>query len=247
MAAQSRAIPIVLTRPAEQGARFAVELHDRFGDAIRVIQSPLLAPRYLQPHISGGAWTAVIFTSATAVAAFEQIWPSAGVLPRKAYCVGDRTAKAARDAGFAAVSAKGDAAALSALVLGARESGPLLHLRGQDTVGNIARQLVLAGIETDEAIVYAEVPQNLSEEARTALAATAPVILPVFSPRTAMILTRELTGARLVAPVFAVAFSPAVADALGAAGTAGLFVARRPDAPSMLAAIGEALIAAQVA
>jgi uroporphyrinogen-III synthase len=245
MVAQSRAISVILTRPAEQGARFAQALLDRFGQTITVVQSPLLAPQFLQPQILPKSWSAVIFTSATAVAAAGLM--NAATLPRKAYCVGDRTAVAATAAGFSAISAKGNAAALCAVVQKLRDPGPLLHLRGEEAVGQVAETLTLAGIDTFELVTYREVAQTLSAEALAVLSGDAPVILPVFSPRSALILGRQLAASHTLAPLVTVAISHAVADALGTIDASQRYVADSPDAPSMLSAIGRALIAVQAA
>ncbi len=247
MVAQSRAIPVIVTRPSEQGARFAKELQDQFGKAIDVIQSPLLAPQFLQPEIGPGPWTAVIFTSATAVRALNLPDSAAAVLPRKAYCVGDQTAESAREMGFDAVSAKGNAAALCSLIRDTHVTGPLVHLRGEEALGEIAKVLNLEGIETQEAIVYREVAQTLSLKARVILASDVPTILPVFSPRTGTILARELTSLPHLAPVLTVAISAGVADTLDTIMAAHRIIARHPEARYMLAAVAEALIAAQAA
>jgi uroporphyrinogen-III synthase len=245
MAAQSRAIPVILTRPAEQGARFAKNVRDRFGSAVAVIESPLLAPLFLQPLIPPERWTAVIFTSATAVAALGHFGRVAAALPKKAYCVGDRTAEAARAMGFDANSAQGNAAALCALIRDAHETGPLLHLRGEEALGDIAKELNLAGIETHEAIAYREVAQTLTAQACTVLSSDRPVILPVFSPRTGTILAHELATFPRLAPLVMVSISPATARPLDDVKSRYRFVADHPDAPSMLTAIGQAMIAAQ--
>ncbi len=247
MIAQSRAIPIILTRPAEQGARFAQELLARFDGAINVIQSPLLSPQYLQPEIGPGPWNALIFTSATAVTASGLLGPIRARLPRKAYCVGDRTAEVARSLGFEAISAKGSAASLCATIRDAGEPGPLLHLRGEETAGDISAELNLAGIETYEAVLYREIAQALTAEARITLRGELPVILPVFSPRSGKILAQELAALPHSAALLTVAISPAVAVTLDPITVMRRFVADRPDAESMLIAVGQALTAAQAA
>src|SRR5690606_9859177 len=71
MASQSRQ-PFLLTRPARQGARFAAALRQRFGEGIRLVTSPLLAPLFLRPELPAGAAT-LIFTSETGVEAFRRI------------------------------------------------------------------------------------------------------------------------------------------------------------------------------
>ncbi len=247
MAAQSRPYTVILTRPAEQGAHFADQLRRDIGASIRVIESPLLVPKYLQPVLPDVRWSAVIFTSVTAVAAIARLGAAALALPRKAYCVGDRTAEVARNAGFQALSARGDAGSLRACIQAEHEPGPLLHLRGQISYGDVAKSLCLAGIETVDVIIYAQIAQPFSTDAKAAFWSDCPVILPVFSSRTGQIVSKELSLISISAPIFLVSISPNVRESLFAISAAGRFVAERPDAASMLMAIQEALIAAQAA
>lgn len=95
---------ILLTRPAQASGRFALSLRDRFGPEIRIVVSPLLSPQLLGPPVPAGPFRAVVFTSETGVAGFRQVSADRS-LP--AWCVGDRTAAAAQDAGFSTRSAGG--------------------------------------------------------------------------------------------------------------------------------------------
>lgn len=229
MTPQSRALPVLLTRPQAQGDRFAADLSARFGDRIAITTSPLIAPAFLTPDIPARAYTALIFTSETAVASAR--FPT---LPTRAYCVGDRTAAAATAAGFAAQSAQGDAKALIALVLSTGDSGPLLHLRGADARGDIAATLTAAGIPTDQAITYDQRPQPLTAAARALLNAETPVLLPLFSPRTAEILT---TLGPFRAPLWVAALSPAVAESAALLGASRIAIAAEPNAAALLTAM----------
>jgi uroporphyrinogen-III synthase len=247
MVAQSRAVPVVLTRPAVQSARFAKDLRDQLGGKITLVESPLLAPTFLQPVLGAGPWKAVIFTSETAVTATGLLGSAANSLPRKAYCVGDRTAEAARKAGFIPLSAKGNSDALCAYIMAGNETGPLLHLCGQELFGGLAQRLCLAGINTQEAVTYSEIPQLLTPTAQAILGGDRPVILPVFSPRTAAILISQLAALPSLAPLLVVTISATVAAAIQGLNPQQVFVADRPDASSMLAAIDRALMVAQAA
>lgn len=71
-------------------------------------------------------------------------------------------------------------------------------------------------------VVYDQLSQPLSDAARQALAGMAPVILPLFSPRSARILSEQVTQAR--APLWLVPISPAAA-ARWQAGQARMLVA----------------------
>jgi uroporphyrinogen-III synthase len=240
MARQSRAVPCLLTRPAAQGDRFAAGLADRFGGALRLVQAPLLAPVFLAPAIPDPL-AGVIFTSETGVAALARLIPAPRGLP--AWCVGGRTAEAARRAGFAPRSAEGDAEDLLRLLLAdpkaAALNAPLLHARGQEARGELSRRLADRGIAATEAVVYAQQPQPLTAEAQALLARPGPVLLPLFSPRTAA-LFRAAAPAPLAA-LHAIAMSPAVARALDGVPLAGLTLAGRPDADAMQEAVGRTL------
>ena len=167
MTPQSRAIPVLLTRPQAQSDRFAAALVARFGASVATTTSPLIAPQFLIPPIPQRPYSALILTSETG--ALSAARPE--TLPTRAYCVGDRTAAAARSLGLTAVSAQGDAGSLIALILAASETGPLLHLRGQDARGDIAATLTAAGVPTYDAITYDQRPCDLTPEARAAMLA----------------------------------------------------------------------------
>lgn len=230
MTPQSRAISTLLTRPQTQGDRFATALAQRFGNRLSVTVSPLIAPRFLAPQIPATPYTALILTSETGALSAAR-HPN---LPARAYCVGDRTAATARSLGLMAVSADGDASALMALIRASAERGPLLHLRGQDARGDIAATLSAAGIPTDEAIAYDQHPQRLTSQARALLDEPVPVLLPLFSPRTATILA---TQGPFKAPLWIAALSPAVAKAAAPLNPARQVTADAPNADALLTAI----------
>ena len=237
MAIQSRppesappdAVPVLLIRPAEQSRRFADQMAARFGDRVAAMIAPLIAPRFLT--VAPPPAEALILTSETGVEAARRIVAQGPGLPRQVWCVGDRTAEAARDAGFAATSAGGDAEALIRLILAARPAGPMLHLRGAEARGDIAARLTQAGIPTRDSIAYVQEPQTLGDPAKTLLQGDRPLILPLFSPRSALLFH---AAARPRAPVFIAALSPAVAAAAQhRPAPAGLRTAAQPDAKAM--------------
>jgi len=233
MARQSTgtATPVLLTRPEAQSRAFGAALVERFGQRLRPILSPIMAPVFLTPDLPDGPFAAVIFTSSTGVRAAKGL-----PLPPRAFCVGAQTAAAALSAGFQTVSADGDAGALVAAVLAYPPAGRLLHLRGQDTRGDVAEQLNSAGTDTLSLVVYRQDPQPLTDEALDLLASADTLIVPLFSPRTATLFRQALPqtfGARLQLVVM----SAAVAEAVDGLAHYCLEVARRPDADAMLEAV----------
>ena len=231
MPAQSMAPTVLLTRPAAQSASFAQSLLAQVG-GLRVVVSPLMATVFHAVTLPEGPLQGVILTSQTGAAAAGRLRAQ---LPDLAYCVGDRTAQVARQAGFRVQSAQGDAEALLALILREKPQA-LIHLRGREARGDLAQRLSAAGVFTQERVVYAQDAQPLSDEAVAVLSGKAPVLVPLFSPRSAEILGAAWQGLATHAPLVVVAISQAVAEAAAFCPTKPVLSAH-PDAPSMLNAV----------
>ena len=225
---------VLLTRPLEDSRAVAEALEPDGIDCLvwpltRIV--PTMAALTVPPGTGG-----LLFTSANAVRAFAALHPRRD-LP--ALCVGNRTAAAARRAGFAnVVSAEGDAGALAAR---ARQSGirRFLHPRGRDTTGDLAGWLAETGRHVAEVIVYAAQetgppPAPVAD----ALQRGAVDLVTAWSRRAAAILARRLadSGAALGSTDL-LAISPAAAGPLEAAGFRRIIVAESPDGAAMLAAI----------
>jgi|JI10StandDraft_1071094.scaffolds.fasta_scaffold114221_2 uroporphyrinogen-III synthase len=242
MAKQSLARPlsVLLTRPLEQGQALARRLDERFGGQVEPILSPLMAPVFLAPTLLTGEFDAVIFTSATGVAAAMTLNLA---LPGRAFCVGRQTAKTASAAGFTASSTDGDAEALLASLLAEPPKGRLLHLRGEEARGNLAERLTKAGIPAEDLVIYRQDPQPLDPRAVALLRAADPVILPLFSPRSAVLMAKALPSG-MNAPLYLAALSPSVGELAAAIPHAALITAARPDADAMLDAVATLIVAA---
>lgn len=221
---------LLLTRPAAQSSRFAQAFRARFGEDWPVLIAPLQQIVARCPEVPEAR--ELIFTSENAVAPLAALSPAAG---RRAWCVGLRTAAAAEKAGFRAVAGQGDGAALARQIIAAQPTGPLLLARGQVQAHDIANALNTAGIETLSACVYAQDPLPLSPEAEALLGAKNPLLVPLFSPRSARLFAEAAVAAR--APLWVAAISPAVAAASAETGAARMQIAQAPDAESMLDAL----------
>ena len=220
---------ILLTRPLDAATRFAQEIAQTLNE-VKVVVSPILQIEYAG-ELPGGAFVGVIFTSAYGVEGYLR---TGGDISCPCWCVGEATAKAAIKAGMQAKSAGGDADALVRQIVEHGVQGPLLHVRGAHVRGDVAARLTKAGCTTREAVVYDQVVQVLSEEAKVVLNCGKPVIVPLFSPRSAREFARQHMGS---APIYVAAMSQAVAEALGGLQYAQIMVAERPDAAAMLIAV----------
>lgn len=198
----------LLTRPEAQSRAFAAELL-----GIEVVIAPILriAPVAFDPARAGEA-PGFVFTSANAVSF------AGAARGRPALCVGAQTADAARAAGFAVVEGPGDAEGLLPLLAGRED---WLHLHGR----YLARSLPVAGIA-----VYDQIAQPLNAAARAAIMGMQPLILPLFSPRSAMLLSQQTIGA--TAPIATVAISDR-ADAAYAGPAVTRRTAPDPDRAAM--------------
>jgi uroporphyrinogen-III synthase len=232
MVIQSRPLHLLLTRPRPQALRFARQLRASLEQSFHITYAPLIQPVFLQPALPNIRFHAVIFTSETGVASAA----SYAGLPKLAYCVGDQTAIAARRLGFVTQSAAGDAKALLRMISQTCPNQPLLHICGADTRGDVAETLNKARIKTHILTTYRQDPAPLTKDAIRILAGKAPVIVPLFSPRTAMIFAAQASAAT-TAPLYITAFSPAVAEGLRNLAVAGLLTASTPTADAMIAAI----------
>lgn len=215
---------ILLTRPAPLANEFADTLRAGLG-AVDVVISPLLKIGFLPVEITGNAMP--IFTSRNGVEGFLQ---AGGVARGVCWCVGGATAETAQAAGFAAHAAEGDAVSLIAEILSSDDHGPFMHYRGQHARGAVAEKLSAAGRETGETVVYTQNTCDLSNEAKACLGGETPVIIPLFSPRTAAQFARVAIGN---APLYAAVMSAAVAAELEPMRLTQVEIAERPDAAAM--------------
>lgn len=227
---------ILLTRPRPQADRFAARCRARFTGAdiviaplIRIVHRPLDA---IPEGVCG-----LIFTSEAGVQALAAQCDRRD-LP--AWCVGEQTATAARDAGFAPQAAGGTARSLMDMIIDAAPPGPMLHLRGVHAACALAPALSRRGVPTEEAVIYDQIAQALPSQARDVLqAARALVVAPVFSPRSARLLAQAAADAR--AELRPVAISANTAQAWTDWRDDTVLVAAQPQADAVLDAMARVL------
>jgi uroporphyrinogen-III synthase len=222
----------------DQANAFAQALADRFGQRVLPVVAPLMATEFLSPPPPQGAFAAVIFTSAHGVTGAARLQIP---LPKRAYCVGRATADAAARAGFDAKSADGDAAALAKVILSDPPAGPLLYLRGVDTAGDLDKLLISYNLRVLSLQVYLQKAIQFEGEPLDLLGRLGPLIVPLFSPRSARLFRLALPVETRASLRLAV-MSDAVAAEASAVPHETLTVAARPDVPAMLDAV-EGLLA----
>lgn len=227
---------LFLTRPEVDSARFARAARDA-GWRGDVLIAPLLHISLTPPPAARlDSARTLIATSQNAIAAL------AAASPRRdwpIWCVGPRTAEAARAAGFDIVhEGGGDAQALRAALLQAALAEPVLHLRGTHAAMDVAAELRAAGVATESCRVYQQIAQPLSDAGQARLKQGGDLVIPVFSPRSAQLVVAALREAAAPeARLHVLAISKSALSAAQGVDWASARVAERPDATAMLAAL----------
>lgn len=217
---------LLLTRPHSDSERFAAACREELGRPIPVVISPVLYIRPLPVDLDPSVGGTLLFTSENGVTSLAGQVDLSG---RLALCVGDRTARAAEAAGMVARSAGGDVEALLALAAEGRPDEPLLHVRGVHAKGDLAGRLKALGFNASEVVAYDQQARPLTDEARDLIRNGDPVVLPLFSPRSAT-LVRDQIGS-IKENLTIVAISPVVASVLR---QRDVLVAKAPEAAAMV-------------
>jgi len=226
-----RRITLLLTRPLEQATAFAQRFRN---SGLKTCISPLLEITFCADLPDITPYRSLIFTSTNGVRAFA---PLARGCNLPSFTVGQMTADRALTAGLPAQMLGLDVAELTTALQDKTPETPCLHLCGAITKGNLAANLTRSGIPTDAAIVYYQRPLPLSPAAQELLRGRGPIIVPLFSPRSAHHFGKEWTLISNIAPIYPVALSTAVAAELPSETLSGLELATEPTALAMETAV----------
>jgi uroporphyrinogen-III synthase len=222
--------PILLTRAALQAEAYEADLVARFGDRAQVIVAPLLRIVEVPGAVDLQGIHTLLFTSVNGVEAFATRSDRRDI---PALCVGEKSAQAARDIGLAGEAAAGTAEDLFDLALkrGKGRAGGFLYLRGRHTSRDLTARLTTAGHAAREQVVYDQQAVALSPAALAALKA-GPVIVPLFSPRTARLFAAEVAGMDLSASI-ALCISERVAAEVASLGFGHVIVTPEPTSDAV--------------
>lgn len=224
--AQNPQINLLLTRPRESSIAFFDALSHETQQLARPIISPLIkiSPLDSAYEILGS----VIFSSVNGV----KNSPTGN--GRTAYCVGAMTTKSASAAGWDAYQMGETADELIANMKHKNNTIPLVHLGGKHRRGDIVNNLSKSGFQIQHFAVYDQPSCKLNPDAGDALASKFPLLLPLFSPRTANIFAGQCRGADHLEII---AFSAEVADQIKQLKFKSLTVLDRPTRMMMTEAV----------
>ncbi|MGX9355822.1 uroporphyrinogen-III synthase [Roseobacteraceae bacterium S113] len=220
---------LILTRPQAASERFAAQVA---GQVDEIVISPILEIVKMPGARPVGTPGSVVFSSEHAVALYE------GPRDIPAFAVGGRTARAAREAGFEVAL---EAPTAQALLDGfpSEVPEPVWHVRGQHVAAPIVDVLRARGVTCAQWIVYDQAQQPLAADVMALLQGERHIVLPLFSPRSAALVSQELPKS-VKAPLHLVAMSHAVMTAWRHPDPHSCRVAEAPNAQAMGSAVAAA-------
>lgn len=212
---------LLLTRPMALSTRVAKMVRSELPQA-EIVVSPVMKIEPANPVPDLAGYDAVIVTSQSAAPFLPDL------MGKPCYVVGEKTAKAVRQKNGEIATVFETAKDLLAGKVVARR---MLVIRGEHAQGDVSKLMNLAGIDTDEVVAYRQVATALSQEARQLLSSEVPVVLPLYSPRSARLLADQLDQ---VGPnLRAIAMSSAVADEWRKIATPSVCVLDAPTSENM--------------
>jgi uroporphyrinogen-III synthase len=243
---------ILVTRPAPDNETTAAALRTK---GFAVLLAPMLRFEPVAFHDDTEArYGAVIVSSANALRAIESDLAGSRLLTLPLFAVGERSAEAARRAGFGDVAvADGNAMALRDLIVtGVRakrlkKASTLLYLAGADLAGDLAGELGERGFTVVTHPTYRMLPvQNLPQEAVDAFAANRIEAVLHYSRRSARAFLDAVRAAGVEISALAIpqcCISEQVASIVRDVGATRVLVARAPDENGLFEALDRALTA----
>ena len=204
---------------------------------IEPVVEPLLRFEVLPTSLPDPAgFAALILTSTNALRALQERGRMAEFRQLKAFAVGDRTAAAAKAAGFAQVSsAHGNLEDLVELIAHAGLSGPVFYPAARERAGNLGKALAAHGIMVITTEIYGMAPvPALSATTRDVLEAGQLDAGIFYSRRTAETFIALTEGMSRRADLRLLCLSEAVAAPLVKAHLSRVSLAEHPSEEAML-------------
>ncbi|MCA1412499.1 uroporphyrinogen-III synthase [Bradyrhizobium sp. NBAIM20] len=241
---------ILVTRPHPDNAATADNLRTR-GHAVLLAPALKLEPVAFQGE-SEVSYDAVLVTSGNAIRAIAPQLPDLGLLELPLFAVGEHTAAAAREAGFAEVIvAGGDAASLRDKVMQSardkvlKKNSTLLYLAGADLSRDLGGELGAEGFHVVTQTTYRMAPvKHLPREVCEGFAAHGIEAVLHYSRRSARAFLDAARDEGVEISALAIphcCLSETVAGVLRDAGASQVLVAATPDETALFDTLERAL------
>ena len=215
---------LLLTRPLGGNERFCLKIKHLLYSC-EILDNPIQKIDFLPSLGKVNKNSVLIFTSANGLRAAKKH----NLINKKCFVVGANTKKIAVSFGYDVLGFSKDQENLLKLIKSKKPTESLVHIRGKHTVGNLCDALKRNQFSCLDIIGYNQEPLKIKKQNLQKIHSGRPVILPIFSSRSAELLQSnlDLTGFNVIA------ISEAVAKIITGVELGELVISKKPDLNSM--------------
>ncbi len=218
---------LLLTRPVEASAAFLSFCEAQLGRRIPVVVSPILRIVDFGELPDVNAFETLVLSSSNAV---RRLGRAGALNGRRVATVGEATAALARE--FQALTIATGIDSDELVAQSDQITSPAIWCRGHHARGDLAARLTEKGVLATDAVIYDQLSEPLSRAAIALINGKKPIIVPVFSPRSAALLSN---AAQFAAPTNVIAMSDATAAAWS--GDEAITIVDQPTSKDMACAV----------
>ena len=215
---------LLLTRPLGGNERFCLKIKHLLYSC-EILDNPIQRIDFLPSLSKVNKNSVLIFTSANGLRAAKKH----NLINKKCFVVGANTKKIALSFGYDVLGFSKDQENLLKLIKSKKPTESMVHIRGKHTVGNLCDALKRNQFSCLDIIGYNQEPLKIKKQNLQKIHSGRPVILPIFSSRSAELLQSnlDLTGFNVIA------ISEAVAKIVTGVELGELVISKKPDLNSM--------------
>ena len=215
---------LLLTRPLGGNERFCLKIKHLLYSC-EILDNPIQRIDFLPSLSKVNKNSVLIFTSANGLRAAKKH----NLINKKCFVVGANTKKIAVSFGYDVLGFSKDQENLLKLIKSKKPTESMVHIRGKHTVGNLCDALKRNQFSCLDIIGYNQEPLKIKKQNLQKIHSGRPVILPIFSSRSAELLQSnlDLTGFNVIA------ISEAVAKIVTGVELGALVISKKPDLNSM--------------
>ena len=215
---------LLLTRPLGGNERFCLKIKHLLYSC-EILDNPIQRIDFLPSLSKVNKNSVLIFTSANGLRAAKKH----NLINKKCFVVGANTKKIAVSFGYDVLGYSKDQENLLKLIKSKKPTESMVHIRGKHTVGNLCDALKRNQFSCLDIIGYNQEPLKIKKQNLQKIHSGRPVILPIFSSRSAELLQSnlDLTGFNVIA------ISEAVAKIVTGVELGELVISKKPDLNSM--------------
>ena len=215
---------LLLTRPLGGNERFCLKIKHLLYSC-EILDNPIQRIDFLPSLSKINKNSVLIFTSANGLRAAKKH----NLINKKCFVVGANTKKIAVSFGYDVLGFSKDQENLLKLIKSKKPTESMVHIRGKHTVGNLCDALKRNQFSCLDIIGYNQEPLKIKKQNLQKIYSGRPVILPIFSSRSAELLQSnlDLTGFNVIA------ISEAVAKIVTGVELGELVISKKPDLNSM--------------